>query len=166
MTDLQKQQIIEMRTEGKTYADISEILCLPIGTVKAFCSRNAPKNEPLPIASSETEQIQVMIPEDATIGCKRCGQPLVNTPGHRPKTFCSPACQRQYRQEHNELIQHYAVITITCPVCGKAFSDYRSHNRKYCSHSCYIKHRYGKDDVHETERNNLSCDNEAVPEDA
>jgi len=50
---------------------------------------------------------------------------------------------------------------FTCPACGKQFSDYAGHRRKYCSHSCYITHRYGGVS-YEPKRNDLSGDDETV----
>ena len=31
---------------------------------------------------------------------------------------------------------------ITCKQCGKQFTMYGKRNRKYCSHKCYIYHRF------------------------
>lgn len=153
MTDLQKQQITQMREQGRTYSEISESLSIAVGTIKAFCSRKAPKASAVPVPV-----VQATITEGR---CKRCGQPLINTPGHRQKTFCSSSCQRKYWQEHKELLRHDSFVTITCPACGKQFSDYAGHRRKYCSHSCYITHRYGGAS-YEPKRNNLSGDDETV----
>lgn len=92
MTDLQKQQITQMRVQGKKYAEISDSLGIALGTIKAFCSRKLPKTADVP---------ESVIPIQITEGnCKRCGRPLINTSGHRQKTFCSPSCQRKYWQEH------------------------------------------------------------------
>lgn len=143
MTDLQKQQITQMRVQGKKYAEISDSLGIALGTIKAFCSRKLPKTADIP-----DPVITIQITEG---NCKRCGRPLINTSGHRQKTFCSPSCQRKYWQEHKELLQHSSLVTITCPTCGKQFSDYAGHRRKYCSHACYISSRYGKADAHESE---------------
>lgn len=159
MTDLQKQQIAEMRESGSTYADIAAALSLPIGTIKSYFSRN-------PASKTVTPVILPDIPEMPTGCCKRCGQPLNNTPGHRQKTFCSSECQRLYWREHPELMNHTAIIQKRCPSCGKEFSDYRGHSRKYCSHACYIEYRYRREDTHESERNNVPCHNEAVSENA
>lgn len=156
MTDLQKQQITQMRKQGRTYSEISDSLSIAVGTIKAFCSRKVPK------APAFAPVVQATTTEGY---CKRCGQPLINTPGHRQKTFCSSVCQRKYWQENKEMLRHDSFVTITCPACGKQFSDYAGHHRKYCSHSCYITHRYGGAS-YETERNDLSCDDEAVSKNA
>ncbi len=73
MTDLQKQQITQMREQGRTYSEISESLSIAVGTIKAFCSRKAPKASAVPVPV-----VQATITEGR---CKRCGEPLINTPG-------------------------------------------------------------------------------------
>lgn len=158
MTDLQKQQINEMRVNGSSYADISAALSLPIGTIKAYISRKPAVKAVDPVVPHD-------MPEMPTGCCKRCGHPLINTPGHRQKTFCSSVCQKKYWQEHKEMLRHSSFITTTCPNCGKTFSDYAGHKRKYCSHACYITHRYGGVS-YESERTDLSCDDEAVSKNA
>ncbi len=158
MTDLQKQQITEMRENGSTYADIAAALSLPIGTIKSYFSRNPSSKALAPDIPHDMQEI-------SSGCCKRCGQLLVNTPGHRQKTFCSSECQRLYWREHPELMNHTAIIQKRCSSCGKVFSDYAGHKRKYCSHACYITHRYGGVS-YESERTDLSCDDEAVSKNA
>ena len=161
MTDLQKQQIAEMRESGNTYADISAALSLPVGTIKAYFSRNPTSKTVSPVPDIPHDLPKT--PKDNC--CKCCGKPLVNTPGHRQKTFCSAVCQRKFWWEHRDLMRHPSFVATTCPVCGRVFSDYAGHKRKYCSHACYISHRYGGAS-YEPERIDLSCDNEAVSENA
>ncbi len=165
MTGLQKQQITEMRSKGFVFAEIAAELNLSINSVKSFCRRN----DVVPEKKKEAEIIEPPVTTSASAqhsGCKRCGAELVNTPGHRQKTFCSVSCRQKYWWEHRDLIQHHSFITITCPACGHIFSDYAGHKRKYCSHACYIADRYRKGDADESERNNLSSHNEAIPENA
>lgn len=138
MTEIQKIQIQEMRSKGLKFADIASKLNLSINSVKSFCRREnimpAKKNEAQTISASSTIRHS---------SCKHCGAELVNTQGHRQKIFCSAACQQLYWRAHPDLMKHRAVVTRKCPACGKAFSDYKGHNRKYCSHACYINYRYG-----------------------
>jgi endogenous inhibitor of DNA gyrase (YacG/DUF329 family) len=123
MTDLQKEKITELRKNGESISSIAEKMNLSVNSVKSFCRRK-----------------DVSPMKD---GCKRCGQPLVNTPGHRQKTFCSASCRQKYWRENSNLIKHISFVSLICPACGKTFSDYKGHHRKYCSHACYIGHRYG-----------------------
>ena len=160
MTDIQKKQITEMRTNGMIFASIASELSLSINSVKSFCRR---KNI-MPMIKSKCEMNSSPIPQNDR--CKHCGKKLVNTPGQRQKTFCSRFCQQLYWREHPELMNHTAIILKRCPACGKEFSDYRGHSRKYCSHACYITDRYGKGESNEPERIDLPCDDEAVSENA
>ena len=123
MTDLQKEKITELRKNGVSISVIAEEMNLSVNSVKSFCRRNTVT----PVKNV----------------CKRCGQPLINTPGHRQKTFCSAACRQKYWRENSDLINHISFVTLTCPACGEPFSDYKGHHRKYCSHACYIGYRYG-----------------------
>lgn len=145
MTDIQKKQITEMRTNGMIFASIASELRLSINSVKSFCRRN----HIMPMIKSKCEMKSSPIPQYER--CKHCGKKLVNTPGHRQKTFCSRSCQQLYWREHPELMNHTAIIQKRCPACGKEFSDYRGHSRKYCSHACYIEYRYRRDAAHESE---------------
>lgn len=153
MTDLQKHQITEMRENGIGYGQIAITLQVPESAVKSYCRRhvNAAPNQNKPI--------------QAVNRCKYCGEELINTPGHRQKTFCSTVCQRKFWWEHRDLMRHPSFVATTCPACGQTFSDYAGHKRKYCSHACYISHRYGGAS-HEPERNNVSCHDEAVSKNA
>ena len=129
MTEAQKQQIMELREKGFVFADIAKELGISVNSVKSFYRRHTCT------APAETPHSENL--------CKQCGAELVNTPGHRQKIFCSPVCRQKYWLEHGEQMQHNSLVTINCPVCGRAFSDYKGHHRKYCSHACYISHRYG-----------------------
>ena len=42
-----------------------------------------------------------------------------------------------------EDVDRRAIYECVCECCGKTFSSYGNKNRKYCSHSCYIKGRFG-----------------------
>ena len=83
MTDLQKEKITELRKNGESISSIAEKMNLSVNSVKSFCRRK-----------------DVSPMKD---GCKRCGQPLVNTPGHRQKTFCSASCRQKYWRENSSL---------------------------------------------------------------
>lgn len=172
MTEIQKQQITALRIKGLVFAEIAAKLNLSINSVKSYCRRNAIVPDATVTSVSEPEHIEKPTsdfqPEptyESHTTCKLCGEPLVNTPGHRQKTFCSAFCQRKYWRQNKSLMQHPSFITTTCPNCGQTFSDYAGHKRKYCSHSCYITHRYGGVS-YESERTDLSCNDEAVSENA
>ena len=144
MTESEKQQIAQMRKNGVSYSMIASSLSLPIGTVKAFCSRN-------PLEKIAALPVQPAVSEEPAIMCEQCGSALKNTPGHRQKKFCSATCRQRYWRSHIDCKKQSSVVRYTCAQCGKAFSDHRGHQRKYCSHICYIAARYRKDDVNAAE---------------
>ena len=39
-----------------------------------------------------------------------------------------------------------ATYKYTCPYCGKKFTPYGNKKRKYCSHNCYIKDRFWREE--------------------
>ncbi len=151
-----------MRAEGCAYSMISKEIGVSINTVKAHINRKAKKEPQIEVvrktsastvmlrisdsrsaAYSTTPQLRpTNIPDD--IYCKCCGAPLVNTPGHRQKTFCSKSCQERYWREHRNITLCASLVSCTCLGCGKEILDYKGHHRKYCSHQCYIRVRYGR----------------------
>lgn len=131
MTEKQKLKVHDMRSDGFSYAAISAAMDIPVGTVKSFCSRH--------------------LIETTATGCKQCGKKLINTAGHRQKIFCSPDCRKKYWKEHTSLINRKTAVTTVCAGCGAVFADYAGRKRKYCSHACYINHRYKGGDDGESE---------------
>ena len=76
--------------------------------------------------------------------CRQCGRPLVQNRTGRRRYFCCDPCRRAWWREHPEELHHSpeATYIITCKQCGKKFTSYGNRNRKYCSHKCYIYHRF------------------------
>lgn len=124
MTKEQKTLILYYREQHMTYRQIGEKLGLSPDTVKTFCRRNTPQED-----RTETS---------ASSQCRNCGAPVHLLPGRRERLFCSPACRTAYWRKHNLLgkdPQH-------CAGCGALLTG-GSVSRKYCSHACYIRHRFG-----------------------
>ena len=46
---------------------------------------------------------------------------------------------------HRDLLNSNAKVGNICAYCGKHFMSYARQRRKYCSHGCYIAHRYNKE---------------------
>lgn len=123
MTSQQKEQIAAMRRKGCTYAKIAEAAGLSINTVKSFCLRN-------PLTDINTEL------------CKNCGAQISVLEHRRPRQFCSDKCRVAYwRKMHPER----TVYSLTCKNCGTLFESKGSRQQKYCSHSCYVSDRFGKE---------------------
>lgn len=123
MTDLQKKQIVAMRNEKATYAEISDALGIPVGTIKNHCYRYG-----------LTVGTRISKPR-----CKNCGAELHQTPKARPRLFCSDRCKQTWWNKHRRERVSAKIIPHTCPTCGKIFADYSGANRKYCSQECYRK---------------------------
>ncbi len=139
MTDMQKQNIKDLRGQGLSYSRIADTLELSVNTVKSYCQRQKlPVGEP-PCDSHE---------EHGHV-CKQCGKPLERT--SRAKTFCCDKCRYDYWNAHQD--RRRSVSHTICAYCGKVFASYGSRHRKYCGHPCYIKGRF------------LLCQKEGIPRD-
>lgn len=128
MTSEQKKEIIRLRSQNVGYTAIAEILGISKDTVKTFCKRND-------VGGIRSESRK---PD----GCPHCGKPVIQTPGHKPKRFCSAECRQAWWNAHPESVGQKAVYEFICPFCGEHFTAYGNNHRKYCSHACYISARY------------------------
>ena len=124
MTKEQKTLILYYREQHMTYRQIGEKLGLSPDTVKTFCRRNT-------LREDRTEA-------SASSQCRNCGAPVHPLPGRRERLFCSPACRTAYWRKHNLLGKDPRY----CARCGALLTG-GSASRKYCSHACYIRHRFG-----------------------
>lgn len=124
MTQEQKILILHYREQHMTYRQIGEKLGLSPDTVKTFCRRNGAQ-------AGKTAQ-------SAECRCRNCGAPVHPLPGRRERLFCSPACRTAYWRKHNLLGKDPRY----CAGCGALLTG-GSASRKYCSHACYIRHRFG-----------------------
>jgi hypothetical protein len=44
---------------------------------------------------------------------------------------------------HRDKVNHRIVRKLECPCCHETFIVYGNGQRKYCSHTCYVKDRFG-----------------------
>ena len=137
MNELQKQQIIELRNQGISYSKIADALGISLNTIKSFCRRNNLGGH----IGKESKQINKTF-------CKECGKELNQNLGKKPLKFCSDKCRVKWWNTHPELVNRKAIYSFICTYCGEPFTAYGNSKRKYCSHSCYINHRFGGD-IHE-----------------
>ncbi len=121
MTEQQKERITLLRECGYSYNDISDHLEISTNTVRSFCNRKK-------IQVKEHKEIHF---------CKNCGLPITG----EKKLYCNRKCKTEYWNHHPKIRK--GQVEKTCPTCGKSFFSYPHENRKYCSHSCYIKERFG-----------------------
>jgi endogenous inhibitor of DNA gyrase (YacG/DUF329 family) len=129
MPRLQKDEITKMRREGMSYAQIASVLSMSVNTVKSYCQRNDLGGVAATGAESDV--------------CAHCGKPVHQTAGRKEKRFCSDGCRMAWWREHPERLNRKAAYRLVCAGCGKPFESYGNRNRKYCSHGCYVKDRFG-----------------------
>jgi hypothetical protein len=132
MTDLQKERISSMRLAGESYSTIAEVLGMSRNTVKSYCQRN--------FCEKHHDESESCINRGK---CEMCGSAIAQAAGYRKRRFCSDICRTAWWNAHRNLIAGNAKAEYTCAACGKRFTDYPGRQRKYCSHACYIAHRYG-----------------------
>lgn len=126
MDALIRDRIIELRRRGHSYTDIAHDTGVSRETIKSLCRRTG-------IIPEQTSPV-------ATI-CEHCGEKL-HTPA-AGKRFCSTTCRLAWWHSHPERLNRKAIYTFTCAGCGEPFSAYGNSRRKYCSHRCYIRDRFG-----------------------
>ncbi len=139
MTKLQKEQVHSMRSEGKGYAKIAACLGLSENTIKSYCKRNN-----LGGVATESEPEGPDSEIEATSFCKNCGKPMEQHTGMKQRKFCSDKCRMTWWNCHTEQVSQNAIYHLECSGCKKPFDSYGNKTRKYCSHACYIKDRFGK----------------------
>lgn len=132
MTNEQKMIINALQAKGFGYKKIATETGISPNTVKSYIRRRN---------AGET------VPGSATEGdihyCRTCGKPVPQNEGRKEKKFCCDACRYKFWNSHPELITRKAIYYFTCQACGNDFSAYGKRDRKYCSHACYVKARYG-----------------------
>lgn len=135
MTDNQKKSIAEMREEGYGYTKISHALGISVNTVKSFCRRKKMTGTAVAVSKVPIK--------DGRHFCLGCGKEVAQNPGRKEKKFCSDACRNRWWNSHLDRVNRRANYEFICPQCKKPFTVYGNAGRKYCSHKCYIAHRFG-----------------------
>lgn len=132
MTDQEKKQIVIYRNQGLGYMTISKMLGISVNSIKTYCRRNGLGG----VRAFENAEAKVS-------SCENCGSPLKQNPGRKKKRFCSDRCRNKWWNTHLDQVKRKANYEYVCPVCEKIFTVYGNSKRKYCSHECYIKGRFG-----------------------
>lgn len=133
MTDKEKHQIAVYREQGLSYTEISKKMDLSINSIKTYCKRHGLGGVRAFEAVSEVK----------ICACENCGKPVSQNPGRKQKRFCSDKCRNIWWNSHMDLVKKKANYECTCENCRKTFISYGNKTRKYCSHECYIKDRFG-----------------------
>ena len=118
MTDEIKAKIDRLCSQGFGYQAISEVLNLPLSTVRSHLQRDSKAGN--------------------YASCKQCGRKIKVIPGRKKKIFCSGTCRQKWWNSHPECVNRKAIYSFVCEVCGKEFTAYGNNHRKYCSRECYL----------------------------
>ena len=139
MTDFEAAQVKEMRLNGMGYRAIAEALGLSRDIVRNHCkAKGMGGYVAATVKNLQEREVQNGI-------CLCCGEEISQQGNGRPRKFCSEKCRRQWWKTHPEEGNRKAVYTQVCARCGKEFTAYGNSHRKYCSHDCYIRARFGRD---------------------
>lgn len=123
MTKQQKEIVKQLRSEGKGYGKISEIVKLSKSTISSYCKT---------------------LEKEASF-CLTCSAKLKQTGGHRQKKYCSDSCRSKYWKLHKSEIKRNPNHIVKCSFCHKEFLTFKSLKRKYCSWDCFLKSKVRKD---------------------
>ena len=139
MTDFEAAQVKEMRLKGMGYRAIAEALGLSRDIVRNHCkAKGMGGYVAATVKNLQEREVQNGI-------CLCCEKETEQAGTGRPRKFCSEKCRRQWWKTHPEEGNRKAVYTQVCARCGKEFTAYGNSHRKYCSHDCYIRARFGRD---------------------
>jgi len=135
MTKEEKEQVAKYRNDGLAYSEIGRALDVSVNTIKSYCRRNGLTGLKKPLKKTCKEK---------TTHCLQCGKTLKQGMPGKPNKFCSEKCRRDWWKENQEQQNGKAYYTIKCNGCGIEFKSYGNRDRKFCSHACYIKSRFGR----------------------
>lgn len=145
MTNKEREKIRELRTNGMGYKAIASALGLTRDSVRSFCKRNELTGNSCVVALNIKEK------KKRNLLCNQCGKPIKQESRGRDRKFCSDECRRTWWNENQDKRNKSkeAIYKYICNYCNKEFSVYGNKNRKYCSHNCYIKDRFWREEENE-----------------
>jgi hypothetical protein len=141
MTEIEKQQIMELRLKGEGYKKIAGTLGISRDSVRNYCKRNMIGGD----SDSASHNVEERITNNLFCAC--CNKPIKQNKGGRARRFCSEGCRRKWWKENKDkqTKSEKATYKFICHRCGIEFNSYGNKRRKYCSHDCYIKDRFLED---------------------
>lgn len=142
MNDYQKDKIKELRLKGMGYKAIANLIGLSRDSVRGFCRRNSLGGNKAVVALN----IEVKVQKNEICIC--CKKPIKQKIRGRTRKFCSDKCRYAWWNENanKKNKRAEAIYKFTCKYCNREFITYGNKKRKYCSHDCYIKDRFGRDE--------------------
>ena len=140
MTNVEKQQIQQLRIKGEGYKVIADVLGISRDTIRSYCKRNGLDGD------SKLISLNLEGKNNQNLICICCNKAIVQKGRGRVRRFCCEDCRRKWWNDNkeNKNKKDTATYKCTCTNCGKEFSSYGNKLRKYCSHDCYIKLRFGE----------------------
>ena len=132
MSEIEKQQILDLRLKGIGYKAIAAVIGVSRDAVRGFCKKNGLGGD------EKAEQAE------NKHRCPCCGQVVTKKDRGRNRRFCSADCRRKWWAGNADARSKKpeAIYSYTCLHCGKLFSAYGDKERKYCSQDCYFKARF------------------------
>ena len=126
MTDLQKNQILTLREQGCTYAEISRKVSISLNTVKSFCYR---KN------GNDKSRAQ----------CKNCGKTIIIRDKCKPRQFCCDTCRIAYWKRTKK--PKRTIYHLICETCGREFECDGNKRHKMLNSKLITEKEYAKIDT-------------------
>lgn len=149
MTIEQKETVTRMRAEGNTFSAIAESLGISVSTIKSYWQKSSQASKPVSpgtdayevsgSAAKEKTQDNTMPPVTPGI-CRQCGVALNLHIGNQMKRFCSERCRQKWWRAHPGLVTAKASVSV-CVGCGRTFKNGGNPARRFCSRTCYTRHR-------------------------
>ncbi|ACV63044.1 RNA polymerase, sigma-24 subunit, ECF subfamily [Desulfofarcimen acetoxidans DSM 771] len=137
MTDEQRQKIKSLRYQGFGYKEIAKAIGLSRDTIRGYCKRNG-------LHGFATELVagykKIMKEEFLFTLCLNCGKKLEQNSLGRKRKYCSMNCKAEWEKTHRKSYTSY------CEYCGNEFKTLGIKERKYCSHNCYTKDRFWREE--------------------
>ena len=142
MTEFQAEQIGNLRRQGVGYRSIGTIVGLSRDIVRNYCKSRGLDG----YANDLTVNMQERMSQGKACWC--CGREIRQPHTGRRRKFCTEKCRRDWWAAHPEAGKHSETASyhLTCAYCGKAFISYGNKTRKYCSHHCYIRDRFWREE--------------------
>lgn len=142
MTSYQEMKVKELRIKGLGYKAIAMALDVDRDQVRYYCKKIG--------LTGTKEELAKRIQEEKEKGetCLYCGGILIRSKYAPKKKFCCEACRRAWWKEHPEKKKQSAraCYVKACDHCGRIFISYGCKSRRFCSHDCYIRNRFWRDE--------------------
>ena len=140
MTDTQAKQIRDFRVKGIGYKAIASVLGLSRDVVRMYCKNHGLGGYGAEVVVNTAEQIQ------QGRACPYCSQTIRQPGMGRRRKFCSDTCRRSWWTRHPEAARRVSFYEKACAYCDQLFTIYGNKHRRYCSHECYVRDRFWREE--------------------